>query len=162
MNVPRTERTPATPNRVERGSRRWLLFVHQLPSNPSNLRVRTWRRLQHLGALPIKQAVYVLPDTPTAREDFEWLKAEVKGAGGDASVFEADNVDAWSDDALVEEFRRTRQDAYAPLVRRFHPNPRLQAVIQRSTVDGPGSRVRDLGSIAWRRRGSSAGSSILT
>ena len=69
--------------------RHWLLFVHQLPSHPSNLRVRTWRRLQQLGALPIKQAVYVLPDTPAAREDFEWLKTEVKSAGGDASVFAA-------------------------------------------------------------------------
>lgn len=96
-------------------ARRWLLFIHQLPSNPSNLRVRTWRRLQQLGAIPIKQAVYVLPDTPGAREDFEWLKAEVKGTGGDASVFAADNVDAWSDDALVDEFRRSRQDAYGAL-----------------------------------------------
>ena len=93
-------------------SRRWLLFVHQLPASPSNLRVRTWRRLQQLGAMPVKQAVYVLPDTPSAREDFEWLKAEVKGAGGDASVFAADSVDTWSDDTLVEEFRRARQEAY--------------------------------------------------
>lgn len=98
-------------------ARRWLLFVHQLPSTPSNLRVRTWRRLQQLGALPIKQAVYALPDTPTAREDFEWLKTEIKAAGGDASVFASDNVDAWSDDALVEEFRRARQEAYATLAR---------------------------------------------
>jgi hypothetical protein len=96
---------------------RWLLFVHQLPSTPSNLRVRTWRRLQQLGALPIKQAVYALPDTPTAREDFEWLKTEIKAAGGDASVFASDNVDSWSDDALVEEFRRARQEAYAKLAR---------------------------------------------
>jgi hypothetical protein len=95
--------------------RRWLIFVHQLPSTPSNLRVRTWRRLQQLGALPIKQAVYVLPDTPTTREDFEWLKTEIKAAGGDASVFAADHVDSWSDDALVEEFRRARQEAYATL-----------------------------------------------
>jgi hypothetical protein len=106
---------PAPP--VQQSSRRWLLFVHQLPSNPSNLRVRTWRRLQQLGAVPIKQAVYVLPDVPSAREDFEWLKTEVKAAGGDASVFSADNVDAWSDDALVEEFRRARQEAYATLAR---------------------------------------------
>ena len=97
--------------------RRWLLFIHQLPSHPSNLRVTTWRRLQQIGAIPLKQAVYALPDTPDAREDFEWLKTDVKAAGGDASVFAADNVDAWSDDALVEEFKRARQDSYQELAR---------------------------------------------
>ncbi len=100
-----------------RGAHRWLLFVHQLPASPSNLRVRTWRRLQQIGAAPVKQAVYVLPNTPAAREDFEWLTTEVKGAGGDASVFAADSVDAFSDDALVEEFRRARQEAYGALAR---------------------------------------------
>ncbi len=95
--------------------RRWLLFIHQLPSQPSNLRVTTWRRLQQIGAIALKQAVYALPDTPEGREDFEWLKTEVKAAGGDATVFAADNVDAWSDDALVEEFRRARQDTYDAL-----------------------------------------------
>src|SRR5919106_813617 len=98
-----------------KGTRHWLIFVHQLPSSPSNLRVRTWRRLQQLGAIPIKQAVYLLPDTPSAREDFEWLKSEVKAAGGEASVFAADNIDAWADDALIEEFRRSGQDAYTAL-----------------------------------------------
>jgi hypothetical protein len=102
--------TSAAPSR-----RRWLLFVHQLPSQPSSLRVTTWRRLQQIGAIPLKQAVHALPDTPDAREDFEWLKTEVKSAGGDASVFAASNVDAWSDDALVEEFRRARQDLYEEL-----------------------------------------------
>ena len=97
--------------------RRWLLFIHQLPSQPSNLRVTTWRRLQQLGAIPLKQAVYALPDTPDAREDFEWLKTEVKAAGGDASVYAADNVDASADDALVEEFRRARQETYDELAR---------------------------------------------
>jgi hypothetical protein len=97
--------------------RRWLLFVHQLPAQPSNLRVTTWRRLQQLGAIPLKQSVYVLPDTPGTREDVEWLKADVQSGGGDASVFAADNVDAWADDALVEEFRRARQDAYLELAR---------------------------------------------
>ena len=58
--------------------RRWLLFIHQLPSHPSNLRVTTWRRLQQIGAIALKQAVYVLPDTPDGREDFEWLKTEVE------------------------------------------------------------------------------------
>ena len=98
-------------------NRRWLLLVHQLPAKPSNLRVQTWRRLQQLGAIPVKQAVYALPDTPQSREDFEWLKAAITGAGGEATVFAADNVDAWSDEALVQEFRRTRETSYKELAR---------------------------------------------
>ena len=110
---PQADRLPAPTSAPSR--RRWLLFIHQLPSQPSNLRVTTWRRLQQIGAIPLKQAVYVLPDTADAREDFEWLKTEVKAAGGEATVFAADNVDAWSDDALVEEFRRLRQELYDDL-----------------------------------------------
>jgi hypothetical protein len=79
------------------------------------LRVRTWRRLQQLGAIAVKQAVYVLPDSAGAREDFEWLRTEIAGAGGEASVFSADMVDAWSNDALVDEFRRSREEAYGAL-----------------------------------------------
>jgi hypothetical protein len=123
--------TAAVPKPRERG-RRWLLFVHQLPSNPSNLRVRTWRRLHQLGAIPLKQAVYVLPDTPNAREDFEWLKTEVKSAGGDASVFSGDNVDGWADDALIEEFRRSRQDAYAALAKDVEKTLKRERKVSRS------------------------------
>lgn len=112
--------------------RKWLLLVHQLPTRPSNLRVRTWRRLQQLGALAVRQAVYVLPDSPAAREDFEWLKTEIEGAGGQASVFAAASVDAWSDDALVEEFRRLRQEAYAALTKE------IDKVIQR--INAPRQR----------------------
>src|SRR5688500_3950038 len=108
---PREDRRPVVPAQTA-AAQRWLLFVHQLPASPSNLRVRTWRRLQQLGAVPVKQAAYVLPDSPTAREDFEWLRTEIKASGGDASVFAAHSIDTWSDDALVEEFRRSRQDAY--------------------------------------------------
>jgi hypothetical protein len=79
--------------------------------------VRTWRRLQQVGAVAVKQAVYALPDSPNAREDFEWLKTEIEAAGGQASVFAADTVDTWSNDALVEEFRRSRQEAYTELAR---------------------------------------------
>ena len=96
---------------------RWLLLVHQLPATPSNLRVRTWRRLQQLGAVAVKQAVHALPDSAAAREDFEWLKAEIEAAGGQASVFVADTVDTWSNDALIDEFRRLRQEAYDELTR---------------------------------------------
>lgn len=121
---------------------RWLLFVHQLPSAPSNLRVKTWRRMQQLGAIAVKQAVYVLPDSPGAREDFEWLKTEIEAAGGEASVFAAASVDAWSDDALIEEFRRSRQETYAALAQE------LEAAIQ--ALDAPRARRKRAGQTSPR------------
>jgi hypothetical protein len=90
--------------------------------------VRTWRRLQQLGAVPVKQAVYVLPDTPATREDFEWLAAEVKNAGGEATVFAADSVDSGSDDAIVDAFRRDRQNSYAGLA------TEIEDVLKRSST----------------------------
>ncbi|MCA1586789.1 MAG: chromate resistance protein [Acidobacteria bacterium] len=79
--------------------------------------MRTWRRLQQLGAIAVKQAVYVLPDSPAAREDFEWLKTEIEAAGGQATLFTADTVETWSSDELIQEFRRTRENDYATLCR---------------------------------------------
>ncbi len=97
------------------GTRRWLILVHQLPPTPSNLRVRTWRRLQELGAVAVKQSVYVLPDTAGTREDFEWLKVEIEGAGGDASVYSAHHLDAAGEAALIDQFRHVSQQAYSEL-----------------------------------------------
>src|SRR5262245_41457378 len=108
---------PRSSSTAAPAARRWLLLVHQLPASPSNLRVRTWRRLNQLGALPLKQAVYVLPDSPAAREDFEWLKAEIEDSRGEASVLSASHVDAISDDELVEDFRRARQKDFDALAR---------------------------------------------
>lgn len=93
----------------------WLMLVHQLSAKPSNLRVRTWRRLQQLGAIAVKQAVYVLPDSENAREDFEWLRAEIEASGGEATVFRADAVDTWVNDELVDAFRKAREDDYRAL-----------------------------------------------
>jgi hypothetical protein len=118
MRSQRTAHSDSTPRAsTNKSTRRWLLFVHQLPPTGSNLRVQTWRRLQQFGALPRKQSVYVLPDTPNTREDFEWLTTQVKAAGGDAEVFIGAAADTWSDDALIEEFRRSRQEAYAALAK---------------------------------------------
>ena len=103
MPNPRSERRPP---------KTWLILVHQLPAKSSNLRVRVWRRLQAIGAMVVKHAVYVLPDSAASREDFEWLKAEIEGAGGQAAIFAGDHIDPWSSDRLVAEFRRASEKTY--------------------------------------------------
>lgn len=90
----------------------WLLLAYQLPVRPSNARVQTWRRLQRLGAVAVKNSVYVLPNSAQAREDFEWVKAEIDALKGQASVFSADAVDAETGEEIAAQFRRARQQDY--------------------------------------------------
>ena len=49
---------------------RWLLLIHQLPAKPAYLRVKVWRRLQALGAVAVKNAVYALPATDAGAGGF--------------------------------------------------------------------------------------------
>ncbi|MBA2302380.1 MAG: chromate resistance protein [Acidobacteria bacterium] len=95
--------------------------------------------MQELGAVAVKQAVYVLPDTAESREDFEWLKVEIEGSGGEALVFSADQVNASADATLVEEFRRARQLAYAELATELQQAQRVRTSRQR-----PAGRRSDL------------------
>ena len=97
----------------------WMLLIHQLPPKPTNLRVRVWRKLQKLGAVAIKNSVYVLPATETAHEDFQWLKQEIESAGGEAAVFRAGSVAGATDDEIVAAFRQARDEEFAAITAEF-------------------------------------------
>ena len=98
-------------------SPRWLLLAHQLPTHPSNARVKTWRRLQQIGAVPTRNSVYVLPNTDQCREDFEWIRTEITALGGEATVFAADALNPEGADDIVETCRRLREADYQTLKR---------------------------------------------
>lgn len=69
---------------------RWLILIHQLPPRPAYARVKVHRRLQQLGAVPVKQTVYALPNSNEALEDFQWLRGEIEALGGNAIIAGAD------------------------------------------------------------------------
>ena len=102
---------------AEQHGSRWLLLAHQLPTKSSNARVKTWRRLQQVGAVPVRNSVYVLPNTDQCREDFEWMRSEIVALGGEATVFAADAVDATGNDDIEAAFRRARDADYEELRR---------------------------------------------
>ncbi|MBV9925535.1 MAG: chromate resistance protein [Acidobacteria bacterium] len=91
----------------------WLLLIHQLPPKPTSLRVRVWRKLQKLGAVSLKNSVYVLPFGEKTHEDFQWVKQEVESAGGEATVLRAGSVEGATDDELASLFRAQRAEEYA-------------------------------------------------
>jgi hypothetical protein len=90
----------------------WLLLVHQLPAQPAYLRVKVWRRLQALGAIPIKNAVHALPMNEGTQEDFEWLLREIGQGGGGAVLCEARLIDGISDEEVRRLFDQARDADY--------------------------------------------------
>jgi hypothetical protein len=102
---------------AESNEERWLLLIHQIPPKPDYLRVKIWRRLQRLGAVPVKNSVYVLPKNDQTQEDFQWVLREVVESGGDASLCEARFVDGLSDDEVMQLFRSARDNDYQEISR---------------------------------------------
>ncbi len=94
---------------------RWLLLIHQLPPKPNYFRVKVWRRLQRLGAVAIKNSVYVLPKNDQTQEDFHWVLREIMEGGGEASLCEARFVEGLSDDQVEALFQAARGAEYGQI-----------------------------------------------
>lgn len=95
---------------------KWLLLIHQLPSKPDYLRVKLWRRMQKIGAISLKNAVYVLPLSDSAYEDFEWTLRELVENGGEGTLCEARFVEGSSDEQITALFHAARDADYAQLL----------------------------------------------
>jgi hypothetical protein len=93
----------------------WLLLIHQLPAKPAYARVKVWRRLQALGAVTVKGAVYALPANAETQEDFAWLAKEIVESGGEAMICEASLVEGLSDHEMQGLFDQARDEDYAKI-----------------------------------------------
>jgi hypothetical protein len=131
---------------------RWLLLIHQIPPKPDYLRVKIGRRLQRVGAVAIKNSVYVLPVNPGAYEDFQWIVKEIQEGGGDAFISEAslvgegltdEAVRARFDAARDEEYQAVLADARALLTTARRPAKR--SVRPNHSERGPSANTANLG-----------------
>jgi hypothetical protein len=94
---------------------RWYLLIHQVPPKPLYLRAKIRQRLAKVGALALKNSVYVLPRKDDCLEDLQWIAQEVVAGGGEAWVCEGEFVVGISHENLVKRFRGERQAEYAAL-----------------------------------------------
>jgi hypothetical protein len=106
-----------TRGETENRPARWLLLIHQFPAKPAYQRVKVWRRLQNLGAVAIKNAVYALPANEQTQEDFEWLLKEIRDGGGEGLICEARLIDGLSDDEVERMFNAAREADYDALAK---------------------------------------------
>ena len=93
----------------------WLLLIHQLPARPLYLRAQVRRRLAQVGALPLKNSVYVLPDRPGCLEDFQWIAQEAVAGGGEASVCRAGFIGDTTAAELRARFLNAARERFAPI-----------------------------------------------
>ena len=96
---------------------KWLVLIHKIPPKPDALRVKIWRRLQQIGAVAIKQSVYVMPFSDQSREDLNWTLKEILDAGGDGSISELRLLEGLTDDQVISQFQNARKTDYEKLIR---------------------------------------------
>jgi hypothetical protein len=96
-----------------------LLLLVGVPPIPSSLRVRVWRRLRSLGAVPLKRSAYLLPDTPERYEDFQWLAQEIQRQGGEATLIRVQQIENVSEEDVLRLFHEPRDQDYRQLAVRY-------------------------------------------
>jgi hypothetical protein len=69
-----------------------------------------------MGAVALKNSVYVLPSRDDTLEDFRWLLREIVSEGGEATVCEAELVEGITRAELEAMFAAERDAEYAELV----------------------------------------------
>lgn len=93
-----------------------MLLIHQIPAKPSYFRAKIWRRLQQVGAVAIKQAVYVMPCTEQASEVLGWIAKEIIESGGEAVLVEAVFREGLTDEQVIDIFQKARREDYQKIL----------------------------------------------
>lgn len=96
---------------------RWLTLLVSLPPTPTRHRVGTWRKLKRMGAVALRDAVWILPDTPETLELFQWLVQEIQTARGEATLLRVDRIETMSDEQIGALFHRALAPEYEAVMR---------------------------------------------
>lgn len=94
----------------------WLLLVYKIPREPTAGRVYVWRKLKQLGAVAVQDAAWVLPRTERTREQFQWLATEITELGGQADLWEAENIYSTDPHALRTAFSEPVEQEYRDIL----------------------------------------------
>jgi hypothetical protein len=124
-------------------ARRWYLLIHQLPPKPLYLRAKIRQRLARVGAIAVKNSVYVLPFRDECLEDFQWIAQEAVAGGGEARVCAAEFAERAFDEELVARFRAERSVDYERLAQTLRGRPRGSRSRSRAE-DGGGDASAEL------------------
>ncbi len=91
---------------------RWLALLTTLPPTPTRHRVGVWRKLQRMGAVRLRGAGWILPETPETTELFQWLVQEIQSFRGEATLLRVDRIETTTDEEVAALFHKARGVEY--------------------------------------------------
>ena len=90
------------------------MLIRSAP-DPPYLRAKVANRLARIGALALKNAVYLLPQRDSCLEDLQWIAEEAAASGGTAYIAAAEWIAGVTDDELRRRFGEARAADYTAL-----------------------------------------------
>ena len=127
-------------------SQNWLMVFYSVPSQPVSTRIKIWRKLAKVGAVPLKGAVYILPDREEHVEFLQWLVGEVKSLKGDAAFVRVNRIESVENKEVRELFNQQRGKDYRSLDRKLEDLERRVQSVRK------GTRSQSLKSVAEQTR----------
>ena len=125
---------------------RWLTLLTTLPPTPTRHRVGVWRKLQRMGAVRLRGAGWILPETPETTELFQWLVQEIQSVRGEATLLRVDRVEPMTDPEIAALFHKARSVEYQAVMQgcreilrhldRYQANHRRSIPRLRGKLDG--------------------------
>ena len=96
-------------------NKQWRFFSFSVPARLQGFRVKIWRKLNTLGAVQIKNAVYVLPASQHTQEHLMWMGKETDEQGGESLVIANGSLLNMADAQIAATFTRARDEDYRAL-----------------------------------------------
>jgi hypothetical protein len=88
---------------------RWLAYVTTLPTDDPAARMRVLRTLESLGCAVLREGVFLLPDTATARKSLSHLSDHIARINGSAHLLSVNSLDEAQARQFLALFDRTRK-----------------------------------------------------
>src|SRR5262245_42703697 len=124
----------------------WLILLTTLPPKPTRHRVGVWRKLQRMGAVRLRGAGWILPETSETTELYQWLVQEIQSVSGEATLLRVDRVETMTETEITALFHKARALEYQEVVQgcrdilrhldRYQKNHRRSIPVLRSKLDG--------------------------
>jgi Protein ChrB, N-terminal len=87
----------------------WRVITYRLPAEPSRHRVAVWRELRRLGAVPLQQGTWAVPDGEPFEAGFAQVAGAIEAAGGQPLVLAVAEEQASA--AQLEEMFTAQREA---------------------------------------------------